>query len=1175
MKMFLQVSLLLGMFPGFFALPTIEITPRSVSLPENAAKNEVVPVTINTTATDGPPVIINANPVEHPFRITPKSANEWEIITTGIPELDFETVPLYSLQILVKDKRGSSASQLLDIRISDVNEAPVFTGALASQGRVRKELKRATKHYFLENAHSVRSPTTLWEAYKTVLRGHAINTITGHKKRQSQELADLEIKLRECTAAHESQPSPAAMHALALQQQLYNDHLRLVVKGHITETQNRIYEVGDKAGKMLAWLDKREGNSRGIQCLKDEQGEAHTDPRRITELLASHFEQVYTPAREITPECAQTLLAPIAIRTLSPEASCELEADITADEIQLAIKALNPGKALGPNGIPIEWYQMMPDTLGEYLLEMFEDCLEKGTLPPDQRTATIIPILKPGAEVYIPENIPVGTPIYRVAARDPEKDVLEAVSCSMGSVSLSEVTETLSDFDILVSVPEPATESDELLNSESVSDGDSRAELYSIENISPAGTTAFTIDTNGAISTAETFDYDAGTKSYALTIKVSDGVSSIIGNVKVFLTNVNDNDPVLSCRFSSISDGKQVTKDETSTSGSKVEIELYEERPIGTTVNTCTATDADQMNDLTFRLDPGNPYFTVNRETGTVIISSKMDAEETGFVNVQSFSVKVCDEDLKCASIPVTVKILGINDNPPICDPYLYSFAQPEIIPGDTIVATLNCQDPDKPPNPLTYEPHSGPVGDGQLFQHIPDFPNIIQVKKDLTYDTDPETTYEIMISVSDDEAPPHTVTTTIIVSVTPVNNFRPEFVAPETYVFTVPETSGAGYVVGTVRATDEDKPPCVRYGITSGDTETIKLFWINRETGAIELTTNPDYETTPQYTLAVEAVDCDPVAPRRNVATVKVNIKEENDEAPVCLPHSYSAIILDNVTAGMNINSFKLLCKDRDSNDTAMRFEIVSGNVNNHFTFDPTRGSHNPKLIVKNPFNFDDGAEVRRKYNLLVHIIDDNLKGKKEARAMTGSVLIDINVIRSNPPSVPPTSFEQRAGLTIVTQTVNTFSSTDWYVPLIFTFMALFLAGLLAWSCHLIWKYTNIKEWCQKSQHKVPKKKAKTYQPGTKKEPKLDVITEMTTYETVFDGEAIDPVTGQLYEFNSRSGARRWKTTPQPKFKGSKLTEAAPEPEQTVLKRTTPPKPVTPSNVKPLKLETLNTTYT
>ncbi|XP_077328832.1 uncharacterized protein LOC143963142 [Lithobates pipiens] len=38
-----------------------------------------------------------------------------------------------------------------------------------------------------------------------------------------------------------------------------------------------------------------------------------------------------------------------------------------------------------------------------------------------------------------------------------------------------------------------------------------------------------------------------------------------------------------------------------------------------------------------------------------------------------------------------------------------------------------------------------------------------------------------------------------------------------------------------------------------------------------------------------------------------------------------------------------------------------------------------------------------------------------------------------------------------------------------------------------------------------------------------------MTKMNTVFDGEAIDPITGNAYEYNTKSGARRWKDTKQP----------------------------------------------
>ncbi|XP_066580810.1 cadherin-related family member 3-like [Amia ocellicauda] len=42
----------------------------------------------------------------------------------------------------------------------------------------------------------------------------------------------------------------------------------------------------------------------------------------------------------------------------------------------------------------------------------------------------------------------------------------------------------------------------------------------------------------------------------------------------------------------------------------------------------------------------------------------------------------------------------------------------------------------------------------------------------------------------------------------------------------------------------------------------------------------------------------------------------------------------------------------------------------------------------------------------------------------------------------------------------------------------------------------------------------------------KKELVMEMTKINTVFDGEAVDPVTGKVYEYNTKSGARRWKDT-------------------------------------------------
>lgn len=64
----------------------------------------------------------------------------------------------------------------------------------------------------------------------------------------------------------------------------------------------------------------------------------------------------------------------------------------------------------------------------------------------------------------------------------------------------------------------------------------------------------------------------------------------------------------------------------------------------------------------------------------------------------------------------------------------------------------------------------------------------------------------------------------------------------------------------------------------------------------------------------------------------VTVDIEDENDEAPVCIPYLSTAVISDDVVAGTNVNGLKLNCHDRDSHDFEMRFEMASGGYFNYF---------------------------------------------------------------------------------------------------------------------------------------------------------------------------------------------------------------------------------------------------
>ncbi|XP_063130140.1 uncharacterized protein LOC289926 isoform X1 [Rattus norvegicus] len=716
-------------------------------------------------------------------------------------------------------------------------------------------------------------------------------------------------------------------------------------------------------------------------------------------------------------------------------------------------------------------------------------------------------------EIYIREDTAHGVIIYRAVAKDPEGAMLE----------------------------------------------------YSI---SPESS-GFTIDSTGAISTATDLDFESDMRSFSLIIKVVDpGGLFATGNLKIFLINVNDKDPTLACSLFNIENGVLSVLSTNSTLHHKVNLTLDEEIPVGKMIAMCQAADDDNLGDLTFGLDTVDDYFAVDKEKGTVVTTTRLDVEKTGFASALFFSIKACDGDQRCAEIPVATYIHGINDNPPFCDQYLIRYTGKEEIAKDTVVAKVSCHDLDKPPDTIHYAPSSGPVGSGRLFEQVPDAKNFIQVTKELDYEN-PEMVaaghiYEMMISVFDDLHPSHTVTVTILVEIAPDNDFSPKFQELH-YAFSVPETSGAFYKVGQVTAIDEDHPPgCLTYKIISGDIQTVQRFWIHPFSGVIELTTQPDYESVRQYNLTVEAVDCDRDHPRTALATVTVDIEDENDEAPVCTPYLYTAIISDNVIAGTNVNGLRLNCHDRDSQDFEMRFEMASGNENLHFQLDPTRGSNTPKLIVKNPFNFDSGAELQQRYHLVVHVIDDNLQYGKAIKPRTGTAVIDIYVMKtSTPPS--PTSSEQRKGLTVVYTAINTYKSSDWYVPFVFTLMAVFFVGLVSWMCFLLWRYGSIKSKSQRvaKEGSKPKPNGMKYVVGNRSEKeknvitetrnkKLEVLTETTVYETVFDGEAIDPVSGNVYVYNSRTGARKWKTLEHQEASFGSinfLSEASPSEESISLK--------------------------
>ncbi|NXC80537.1 CAD18 protein, partial [Cercotrichas coryphoeus] len=97
-------------------------------------------------------------------------------------------------------------------------------------------------------------------------------------------------------------------------------------------------------------------------------------------------------------------------------------------------------------------------------------------------------------------------------------------------------------------------------------------------------------------------------------------------------------------------------------------MEVYENAKIGTPVGTVTAHDPDAANSLVrYFIDHNTEedrYFTIDASTGTIKTAKIFDREETPWYNITVAASEIDNPGL-VSHVPVGVRILDVNDNPP------------------------------------------------------------------------------------------------------------------------------------------------------------------------------------------------------------------------------------------------------------------------------------------------------------------------------------------------------------------------------------------------------------------------------------------------------------------------------------------------------------------------------
>ncbi|XP_049633597.1 cadherin-related family member 3 [Suncus etruscus] len=657
-----------------------------------------------------------------------------------------------------------------------------------------------------------------------------------------------------------------------------------------------------------------------------------------------------------------------------------------------------------------------------------------------------------------------------------------------------------------------------------ITEGENPGFIYQFEAFDPEDTSrniplsyflvspinSFNLSANGTLFSTTKFDFEAGFNSYHLTVEVRDshGLRAST-DLLVTIVNINDERPYFTSP-------KRVYK-------------IPEELSVGTIVANITAEDPDDKSFayfLLYSITTVNSYFRINQLTGTIQVAGRLDREASGLRQNPTISLEVLVKDRPSGGqenrMQISFIVEDINDHPATCSQYSFSVLVPENTAKGKLVLDLRkfCFDEDLevPNNKFNFTEPSG-VGSSGRFSQDPAGSGKIMLIGDLDYENASNLAagnqYTIIIQVQDIAPPYYRNNIYIYIITSPQNEFPLVFESP-TYLFEVSELNPARTHIGQVQAMDKDFPQSqVWYSIATGgaDLQYPSVFWINPQTGELQLVTPVDYETIPVYVLKIQATNGED----KSLVTVTVNVLEKNDEKPICTPHtSFMAIPVD-LKVGTNIQNFKLTCTDLDSSPSSFRYTIGPGNINSHFTFSPNAGSNVSHLLLATRFDYIDGLDKIWDYKLLVYITDDNmLSGRKKAEALveTGTVTLNIRVI-PHPTTIVTTTPKPRITYQVLRE--NIYSSSAWYVPFIVTLGSMLLLSLLGYMTVVLAK--AICRYCKTRKHtKTLVKK------GVIKNTKREVVVETIQMNTIFDGEAIDPVTGAVYEFNSQTGARKWK---------------------------------------------------
>ncbi|XP_053321583.1 protocadherin gamma-B5-like isoform X13 [Spea bombifrons] len=381
-------------------------------------------------------------------------------------------------------------------------------------------------------------------------------------------------------------------------------------------------------------------------------------------------------------------------------------------------------------------------------------------------------------------------------------------------------------------------------------------------------------------------------------------------HVEVEILDINDNPPIFS---------KNV-----------INLEISESTPTRTRFVLGNALDPDiGINSLQSYKISENNYFKLGQKTGAdgqkypeLILENPLDYEKQSEIDL---ILTACDGGNPSRTGTAMIKIIvsDINDNTPVFQKDLYEISIVENAPIDSLVIHLNAVDEDDGINgQVTYSfTRITKVGQ-QVFTLNPQTGEI-KTKGHIDFET--TKSYEMIVEAEDGGG--LVSHCKVVINIVDANDNAPEIILTSVSSV-VSEDSLPGTVIALINIRDLDSD-------LNGDVKcqlegSLPFEIISSSSSYYRLVTSStlDREDMDSYNITIRATDKGS-PPLSTTKTIKLDVSDVNDNAPIFEQAEYAVFIPENKPSGSSIYSIQ--ASDLDTHDNSkLVYSIVSKNIDN-----------------------------------------------------------------------------------------------------------------------------------------------------------------------------------------------------------------------------------------------------